>query len=65
VALSDGRVGFVVSGGGRDLVRPVILIKNERNDDAPAFIDLKNERDICIAQYIGHSEKRDLGYKME
>jgi HD-GYP domain-containing protein (c-di-GMP phosphodiesterase class II) len=65
VALSDGRVGFVVSGGGKDLVRPIILIKTENENDVPAFIDLKNERDVCIAQYIGHSEKRDLGYKLE
>ncbi|MDR0651817.1 MAG: HD-GYP domain-containing protein [Synergistaceae bacterium] len=65
VALSDGRVGFVVSGGGKDLVRPVILIKNEKENDMPVFIDLKNERNVCITQYIGHCEKRDLGYKLE
>jgi putative nucleotidyltransferase with HDIG domain len=64
VALSDGRVGFVVSGGGKDLVRPVILIKNENENDMPVFIDLKNERNVCITQYIGHSDKRDLGYKL-
>ncbi|MDR1580767.1 MAG: HD-GYP domain-containing protein [Synergistaceae bacterium] len=64
VALSDGRVGFVVSGGGKDLVRPIILIKNEKENDVPVFIDLKNEPNLCIAQYIGHSEKRDLGYKL-
>jgi putative nucleotidyltransferase with HDIG domain len=64
VALSDGRVGFVVSGGGKDLVRPIVLIKNEKENDVPVFIDLKNEPDVCIAQYIGHSEKRDIGYKL-
>ena len=64
VALSDGRVGFVVSGGGKDLVRPIILIKSEKENDVPAFIDLKNEPNVCIAKYIGHSEKRDLGYKL-
>jgi HD-GYP domain-containing protein (c-di-GMP phosphodiesterase class II) len=63
VALSVGRAGFVVSGGGKDLVRPIILLKNEKEDDVPVFIDLKNEPNLCIAQYIGHSEKRDLGYK--
>jgi HD-GYP domain-containing protein (c-di-GMP phosphodiesterase class II) len=62
VALSDGRVGFVVSGGGKDLVRPVILIKDEKENGVPVFIDLKNERNVCITQYIGHNEKRDLGY---
>jgi putative nucleotidyltransferase with HDIG domain len=65
VALSDGRMGFVVSGGGKDLVRPVILIKNEKENDIPVFINLKNEPNVCIAQYLGHSEKRDLGYKLE
>jgi HD-GYP domain-containing protein (c-di-GMP phosphodiesterase class II) len=63
VALSDGRVGFVVSGGGKDLVRPIILIKNEKESEVPEFIDLKDEQNVCIAQYIGHSEKRDLGYE--
>ncbi|MDR3164664.1 MAG: HD-GYP domain-containing protein [Synergistaceae bacterium] len=66
VTLSDGRVGFVVSGGGKDLVRPIILLKDEQKEnDAPVFINLKNERNVCISQYIGHSEKRDLGYKLE
>jgi putative nucleotidyltransferase with HDIG domain len=68
VALSDGRVGFVVSGGGKDLVRPVILIqeKDNRNSDAdiPVFLDLKSTNDICIAQYLGHSDKRSLDYEM-
>jgi putative nucleotidyltransferase with HDIG domain len=63
VALSDGRVGLVVSGGGKDLVRPVILIQENDKADGPVFLDLKSERGICIAQYIGHSEKRDIDYK--
>jgi HD-GYP domain-containing protein (c-di-GMP phosphodiesterase class II) len=67
VALSDGRVGIVVSGGGKDLVRPVVLLqdtekKKKNASDAPEFIDLKNSGDICIAQYLGHGDKRDLGY---
>jgi HD-GYP domain-containing protein (c-di-GMP phosphodiesterase class II) len=65
VALSDGRMGFVVSGGGKDLIRPVVFIKNEDKSDVPLFINLKNEPNICISQYIGHSEKRDIGYKLE
>ncbi|MDR1138236.1 MAG: HD-GYP domain-containing protein, partial [Synergistaceae bacterium] len=68
VALSDGRVGFVVSGGGRDLVRPVILIqkkdKDSQDTEIPSFLDLKTANDICIAQYLGHSEKRSLDYKV-
>jgi HD-GYP domain-containing protein (c-di-GMP phosphodiesterase class II) len=68
VALSDGRVGFVVSGGGTDLVRPVVLIQDEKNggkdSDIPVFIDLKTTRDICITRYIGHGEKRDIGYSI-
>ncbi|MDR1915882.1 MAG: HD-GYP domain-containing protein [Synergistaceae bacterium] len=67
VALSDGRVGIVVSGGGKDLVRPVIMLqeseKRKKNTpDVPIFIDLKTSGDLCIAQYLGHGEKRDLGY---
>ncbi|MDR1472097.1 MAG: HD domain-containing protein [Synergistaceae bacterium] len=68
VALSDGRVGIVVSGGGKDLVRPVILLQETDNKkkknapDAPVFVDLKNAGDICISQYLGHGEKRDLKY---
>jgi putative nucleotidyltransferase with HDIG domain len=68
VALSDGRVGFVVSGGGKDLVRPVILIqeKDKDSNDAaiPVFLDLKTANDVCIAQYLGHSDKRDINYKV-
>jgi putative nucleotidyltransferase with HDIG domain len=68
VALSDGRVGFVVSGGGKDLVRPIILIqeknKNNVDEEVPVFLDLKTTNDVCIAQYMGHSEKRNLDYKV-
>jgi HD-GYP domain-containing protein (c-di-GMP phosphodiesterase class II) len=66
VALSDGRVGFVVSGGGTDLVRPVLLIQDQdgKTADVPVFLDLKTTRDICITQYIGHGEKRDIGYSI-
>ena len=64
VMLSDGRSGVVVSGGGKDLMRPVILIHEGGNDNfesTPVFLDLKTTPDICISQYIGHGEKRDLG----
>jgi HD-GYP domain-containing protein (c-di-GMP phosphodiesterase class II) len=68
VALSDGRVGYVVSGGGKDLVRPVILIKSAavrgENPDIPEFIDLKTARNVGITQYLGHCDKRDVGYCM-
>ncbi len=63
VALSDGRVGVVVSGGGRDLVRPLILLKSSmRKDGEPIFIDLKTAKDLCIARYLGHGDKRDMEY---
>ena len=68
VMLSDGRKGVVVSGGGSDLVRPVILMqeneKDETTPDIPVFLDLKATPDICITHYIGHSEKRDIGYNI-
>ncbi|MDR1510569.1 MAG: HD-GYP domain-containing protein [Synergistaceae bacterium] len=68
VALSDGRVGFVVSGGGKDLVRPVILIQEKdkagQDTDVPVFLDLKTTNNICIAHYLGHSDKRSLDYKV-
>ncbi|MDR1965723.1 MAG: HD-GYP domain-containing protein [Synergistaceae bacterium] len=66
VALSDGRIGIVISGGGKDLVRPIVLLqgngKDQKKSDVPDFLDLKSAPDICIAQFLGHGEKRDLGY---
>ena len=64
VALSDGRIGIVVSGGGKDLVRPIVILKNPGKDPSapPVFIDLKNAGDLCIAQYLGHGDKREIGY---
>jgi HD-GYP domain-containing protein (c-di-GMP phosphodiesterase class II) len=68
VALSDDRMGIVVSGGGKDLVRPVVLIQNRDKDNReigePVFLDLKTSPDICITQYLGHGEKRELGYSL-
>jgi HD-GYP domain-containing protein (c-di-GMP phosphodiesterase class II) len=65
VSLSDGRIGIVVSGGGRDLVRPVVMIKDSKKQkekrETPTFIDLKNEKSVCIAEYLGHGDKRELG----
>jgi putative nucleotidyltransferase with HDIG domain len=64
VSLSDGRVGIVVSGGGKDLVRPVIILKEPkkiREKSTPTFIDLKSEKSLCIAEYLGHGDKRELG----
>ena len=64
VALSDGRIGIVVSGGGKDLVRPIVILKNQDKDPnaPPVFVDLKNAGALCIAQYLGHGDKRDIGY---
>lgn len=65
VSLSDGRIGIVVSGGGKDLVRPVVMLREtsraKTKNGAPAFIDLKSEKDLCIANYLGHGNKRELG----
>jgi HD-GYP domain-containing protein (c-di-GMP phosphodiesterase class II) len=68
VGLSDGRTGIVVSGGGKDLVRPVVLIKETEKDkpisDVPVFLDLKEAGEICIVRYMGQGDKRDLEYKL-
>jgi HD-GYP domain-containing protein (c-di-GMP phosphodiesterase class II) len=70
VCLSDGRRGIVVSGNGKDLVRPVVLIQQHKKregkateSDAPEFVDLKNSGSICITQYLGHGDKRDIEFK--
>jgi HD-GYP domain-containing protein (c-di-GMP phosphodiesterase class II) len=72
VRLSDGRCGIVVSGGGKDLVRPVVLLQKQKkraagatDSDAPEFVDLKNSGDVCIVQYLGHGDKRDIEFKEE
>ena len=62
VSLSDGRVGIVVSGGGHDLVRPLILLRNSGRSEAytePVFLNLK-ETDLHIVKYIGYGGKRNL-----
>ncbi|MDR0647806.1 MAG: HD-GYP domain-containing protein [Synergistaceae bacterium] len=65
VSLSDGRVGVVISGGGKDLVRPVVMLVDPKGKkDAggvPNFIDLKNEKSLCITSYLGQGDKRELG----
>lgn len=61
VVLSDGRRGIVVSGGGKDLMRPVVLIQEGTTaSDTPEFVDLKNDRDLIIADCIGHGGKREM-----
>lgn len=66
VALSDGRTGIVVSGGGKDLVRPIVLISGiSKKNEAPAppeFVDLKSESNLCISKYLGHGEKREIPF---
>lgn len=66
VLLSDGREAIVVSGGGRDLMRPIVMLIDEALDDetsrvAPTFIDLRQSRELRIMQYLSHGGKRDLG----
>ncbi|MDR1886190.1 MAG: HD-GYP domain-containing protein [Synergistaceae bacterium] len=67
VTLSDGRTGVVVSGGGKDLIRPVVMIKSKKKGelDIPSFIDLRTAGDLRISQYIGHADKRELGYDLK
>lgn len=66
VRLSDERIGIVVSGGGKDLVRPLVLIQNlvRKAGSAPEFVDLRQSQDIRITEYLGHSEKRDVGLEL-
>ncbi len=65
VSLSDGNIGLVVSNGGQDLVRPVLMLKEskaaKKKNAAPTFLDLKTTTDLHIVQYLGHGDKRDLG----
>ncbi|MDR1515264.1 MAG: HD-GYP domain-containing protein [Synergistaceae bacterium] len=65
VSLSDGRIGIVISGGGKDLVRPTVMLmdskKKKEDGGAPNFIDLKNEKSLCISSYLGQGDKRELG----
>ncbi len=71
VSLSDGSVGLVVSNGGQDLVRPVLMIKESRvtkksqKDAAPVFLDIKTTTNLHIVQYLGYGEKRDLGLPLK
>jgi HD-GYP domain-containing protein (c-di-GMP phosphodiesterase class II) len=67
VSLSDGRTGIVVSGSGKDLIRPVVMIRHPHKKDAsntPTFIDLKSAGGLRISSYLGHAEKRELGYEL-
>ena len=62
VQISDGTIGLVVSGGGRDLVRPVVALQEDINGkkyDTPFFIDLKETKTYIIG-YIGSGGKRTL-----
>lgn len=66
VLLSDHRIAFVVSSGGKDLVRPILMFLRERSVKtgllpSPEFIDLKTSKDLCILKYLGHRDKRGLG----
>jgi HD-GYP domain-containing protein (c-di-GMP phosphodiesterase class II) len=64
VKLSDDKIYIVVSGNGKDLVRPVVMFKESKKKNktgSPVFIDLKNERELCITEYLGYGDKRELG----
>ncbi len=61
VSLSDGRVGVVVSAGGSDLIRPIVMIrmkKGETNQET-TFINLKKSP-LYIKDYLGHGNKRNI-----
>lgn len=66
VLLSNNRTGLVVSSGGKDLVRPVLMLlaegtKFSSQNPSLEFVDLKTSQDLYILQYLGHKDKRDLG----
>ncbi len=60
VSLSDGRIGVVVSSGGADLVRPIVMVRSTVKSRVPTLVNLKSERELCITKYLGHGNKRDL-----
>jgi hypothetical protein len=62
VELSDGSVGVVVSSGGEDLMRPVVLVKVAPDGSIvrePKLLDLKRSRE-GICKYLGWEGKRAL-----
>lgn len=69
VRLSDGRQGIVTSGGGGDLMRPVVMIQPTRMvsaTDPPEFVDLRApDSDVRIVEYLGHGDKRDVMGQIE
>ncbi|WP_245522708.1 HD-GYP domain-containing protein [Thermanaerovibrio velox] len=62
VELSDKSIGVVVSSGGEDLLRPVIMIKVNPDgslSDALRLLDLKRS-ELRIQRYLGWEGKRAL-----
>ena len=62
VELSDRSVGVVVSAGGEDLIRPVVLIQvtpEGTAPESPLFRDLRR-CDLRIRNYLGSGARRDL-----
>ena len=62
VELSDRSIGVVVSSGGEDLIRPVVLVKvtsEGKPPPNPLFLDLSRS-DLRIRTYLGSGGKRDI-----
>jgi putative nucleotidyltransferase with HDIG domain len=62
VELSDKSIGVVVSSGGEDLLRPVVMIKVNPDgslNDSLHLLDLKRS-DLRIRRYLGWEGKRAL-----
>ena len=62
VELSDRSIGVVVSSGGEDLIRPVVLVKvtsEGKTPPNPLFLDLSRS-DLRIRTYLGSGGKRDI-----
>lgn len=62
VELSDGSTGLVISGGGMDLIRPVVVLQEDaygKKLDPPLFLNLK-DTNIHITKYLSCGDKRTL-----
>ena len=62
VELSDGSIALVISSGGLDLIRPVVVLQEDaygKKFDPPQFLNLKDTK-VHITKYITSGEKRTI-----